>query len=154
MCTGSYDEHARLWDTRNISRPMSTAQVRSCHDQLATRYAQMQSLVLKLEASPQTRCACEQVGTGGGTWRVKWHPTQPHLLAAACMHAGFVVLRADPTLGSLQVHEHYAHQRSLGYGVDWSRAHLPAGGLVASCSFYDRLLHLWTPACLARPEWS
>lgn len=95
--------------------------------------------------------ACGQVSAGGGTWRVKWHPTQPHLLAAACMHAGFVVLRADPTLGSLQVQEHYAHQRSLGYGVDWSRAHLPAGGLVASCSFYDRLLHLWTPACLARP---
>ena len=94
---------------------------------------------------------CEQVCTGGGVWRVKWHPTQPQLLAAACMHAGFMVLRADSALGSLQVHEHYAHQRSLGYGVDWSRAHLPAGSLVASCSFYDRLLHLWTPACLARP---
>ena len=89
------------------------------------------------------------MSAGGGVWRVKWHPKQPHLLAAACMHAGFVVLRADPALGSLQVQEHYAHQRSLGYGIDWSRAHLPAGGLAASCSFYDRLLHLWTPACLA-----
>jgi len=29
VCTGSYDERARLWDTRNLNRPMLTAEVRS-----------------------------------------------------------------------------------------------------------------------------
>ena len=29
VCTGSYDERARLWDTRNLNRPVLTAEVRS-----------------------------------------------------------------------------------------------------------------------------
>ncbi|KAK9809915.1 hypothetical protein WJX72_001707 [[Myrmecia] bisecta] len=113
LCTGSYDEHVRLWDTRMASKPIQIAQV------------------------------C----TGGGVWRLKWHPQDPTLLLAACMHNGFAVLQASVGGESLRVAEEYNDQKTLGYGADW--CHMSCKGdasLVATCSFYDRLLHLWTPS--------
>eukprot|EP00899_Mesostigma_viride_P007748 jgi/Mesvir1/16975/Mv15821-RA.1 len=138
LATGSYDESMRIWDTRNTSAPVCTA----------------------------------QAGTGGGVWRIKWHPRDPSLLLAACMHAGFSVLELSPE-GTLQVREHYAGHKSLGYGADWyyrgvagrsqgwvgggieggmraghggALCHVCLEDVVATCSFYDRSLQLWSPA--------
>lgn len=94
-----------------------------------------------------------QVNTGGGVWRAKWHPTDPRLLLAACMYNGFAVLRADGAARELAIEVTYEHDKgSLSYGADWWRggsAAPPAGGstaggLAATCSFYDRKLHLWS----------
>ena len=85
-----------------------------------------------------------QVDTGGGVWRAKWHPTDPHLLLAACMYSGFAVLRADGAAGEVCILEAYTHEPdSLSYGADWCRA-AGGGSLAATCSFYDRQLHLWS----------
>lgn len=78
-----------------------------------------------------------QVGLGGGVWRVKWHPEKAEVALIACMQNGFamVALGDSPTVYS------YPHQKVLGYGADW----VCSGGnwLAATCSFYDKSLHLW-----------
>ena len=54
------------------------------------------------------------------------------------MHA--VLSGAD---NGLAVAYEYEHQRTLAYGADW--CHEPELPIVATASFYDRLLHIWKP---------
>ncbi len=131
LATGSYDERVLLWDTREATRPLAVT------------------------------AACAT--TGGGNWRLRWHPTRPRLLLAACMYNGCAVLEATDAFDGLSVVEAYGGHGSIAYGADWFR--LPAGGhgdgshrggdgmttprdVVATCSFYDRLLHVWSPCRL------
>ncbi|KAF9217142.1 Diphthine methyltransferase [Podila verticillata] len=85
--------------------------------------------------------------TGGGVWRLKWHPTQKDVLLAGCMFNGFHVIKYDDAWSGSMISSFMEH-KSLAYGCDWSyetrkdSMDLP---LVGSCSFYDHLLHLWQP---------
>jgi len=122
IAVGSYDNKVRLFDTR---RPLK---------------------------------ALTDVDVGGGAWRVKWHPCaeRKHDLLVACMHDGFKVVRFHPkgdgsNEGLLtdavghEIRKRFDQHESLAYGVDWSFEH--HGGddsLIASCSFYDCMLHLWS----------
>ncbi|KAG9291872.1 hypothetical protein G9A89_012157 [Geosiphon pyriformis] len=117
MATGSYDEHILIWDTRFMKQPLADHQV------------------------------------GGGVWRLKWHPTQPHLLLAGCMYNGAHLLNInahndrfkDGPLSLTRICSFMEHQ-SIVYGVDWSYSqdHIDRGKpLIASCSFYDHVVHLW-----------
>jgi len=99
-----------------------------------------------------------QADTGGGAWRVRWHPSpnRSHDLLVAAMHAGFKVLRF-PNIGtheatwdcfgeSWEVLKTFDRHQSLAYGVDWSQdkeAGEHKQTLIASASFYDHALHLW-----------
>ncbi|KAJ7169893.1 WD40-repeat-containing domain protein [Mycena filopes] len=89
-----------------------------------------------------------QVDVGGGAWRVKWHPSpsRENDLLVACMHDGFKVVRFAQTGESLangEVIQRFDVHTSLAYGADWSFAS-ETNTLIASCSFYDHSLHMWT----------
>jgi len=120
LVTGSYDETIRVYDTRQMRRPIAQASV------------------------------------GGGVWRLKWSPTRKNILAAACMHAGFAVLKYDHDSGSFaETLPFVGEHKSLGYGIDWQ---FPESGLpavaedgeigdaetISSASFYDHLMQFWS----------
>ncbi|GFY64378.1 diphthine methyltransferase [Trichonephila inaurata madagascariensis] len=123
LVTGSYDETVYLWDVRSMKTPLS------------------------------------EISLNGGIWRLKWHPYNPTHLLSASMHNGFHVLSIENC--NLKLEAHYDKHESLAYGVDWSfqsnqdknqkilksqEMHLLKGNvssLIASCSFYDKLMHIW-----------
>ncbi|KAJ8753489.1 hypothetical protein K2173_022730 [Erythroxylum novogranatense] len=85
---------------------------------------------------------------GGGVWRIKYHPYEPGFVLAACMHNGFAIVRIKQQ--ECELVESYTKHGSLAYGADWQRAKLlngdkQKGPVVATCSFYDRLLRIWMP---------
>ncbi|PWY99054.1 hypothetical protein BCV70DRAFT_218023 [Testicularia cyperi] len=103
-----------------------------------------------------------ETDTGGGIWRVKWHPTDPATLLVGCMHDGFKILRL-PALTALQPEDggtkelrgqemdlvtRFDQHHSLAYGCDWDRGTYDTvdqdnARLVYSCSFYDASMHVW-----------
>ena len=90
----------------------------------------------------------KELSVGGGVWRLKWCPSKPHLLAAACMHNGFHIIHADlKTAEPLRAVASYSEHKSLAYGVDWCQLETAAEGenqlTLASCSFYDHSLQIW-----------
>ncbi|KAK0233086.1 WD40-repeat-containing domain protein [Armillaria fumosa] len=120
IAVGSYDNLVRLFDIRKPSIPIS------------------------------------QIDVGGGAWRVKWHPssTRKNDLLVACMHDGFKIVSFDHLLSDDSLHantgngkivKRFDEHESLAYGVDWSYATSEGDQTaIASCSFYDHLLHAWS----------
>ncbi|KAM7461257.1 hypothetical protein LguiA_029378 [Lonicera macranthoides] len=85
---------------------------------------------------------------GGGVWRIKYHPSVVDIVVAACMHNGFSIVKVNGD--KPEVVETYNKHESLAYGVDWQGVSLCKDGkrkssVVATCSFYDRLLRVWMP---------
>lgn len=114
--TGNYDEVARLWDQRKPSAPL------------------------------------KELHLGGGIWRLKWHPFLPNVLGSATMYAGFHILNIETQRIIYQYKGGRDDDRKekevlLGYGIDWfpcSESETRKKPMLASCSFYDHSLQLWT----------
>jgi diphthine methyl ester acylhydrolase len=95
------------------------------------------------------RAEVASVGTGGGVWRLKWHPHDPTSLLSASMRGGFHVLsfdveRTQSEQGVLRIEHSYTEPHDvlkLAYGVDWCAAE--GSRSVGCCSFYDRLFSIW-----------
>ena len=81
----------------------------------------------------------------GGVWRLKWSPKDENLLLAACMHNGVTILDCSTSQSSSPTPIiKYSNHKSLAYGADWSHADFLDRALVATCSFYDHKLCVWT----------
>lgn len=87
----------------------------------------------------------------GTLWRLKWNPHNYDFLLAGCMLDGVHIVEAGD---HLDIVENYYEHKDLSYGVDWSylkenELEKFGGGkyLIASCSFYDHLLCVWTANC-------
>jgi diphthamide biosynthesis protein 7 len=95
------------------------------------------------------RTPLTEVETGGGIWRIKWHPTRKDTLLSASMHAGAFVINmngglidgSDETL-KCTITDEFLDHKSMAYGGDWQYG--TDQDLIATCSFYDHILHLWT----------
>ncbi|XP_071722796.1 uncharacterized protein [Rutidosis leptorrhynchoides] len=79
---------------------------------------------------------------GGGVWRIKYHPHVQGSVLAACMHNGFAIVKIGDK--EAQVVETYSKHDSLAYGADWQKGERNTS-VIATCSFYDKLLRIWMP---------
>ncbi len=89
----------------------------------------------------------KEADLGGGIWRIKWNNEQSDLLATACMHNGFQLVQCHMTTASdPEVLCSYKEHKSLAYGIDWAPSYSDDDNDVtlASCSFYDHSMHIWT----------
>jgi diphthamide biosynthesis protein 7 len=125
LLTGSFDEYLRQWDKRQMNNPL------------------------------------KEIKLGGGVWKIKPHPLNHDLLLCACMQNGFVIV----DLKTLTILCNYKQHGSLAYGCDWqsndsinrltelmddcmneettSDNKILSESLIASCSFYDKTVHVW-----------
>ena len=85
--------------------------------------------------------------TGGGVWRLKWHPSQSNLLLGACMHNGMHVFELNSETSFLTCVCDFMNHDSMSYGADWivsKEMAIPRENeKIVSCSFYDKAIHLW-----------
>lgn len=92
---------------------------------------------------------------GGGVWKIRWEPEKARYMLVAAMHNGFHIVdshlpladqgSATPNVQDPEIVASYKEHSSLAYGCDWSRQKCSSGRkTIASCSFYDHALHLWT----------
>eukprot|EP00118_Oscarella_pearsei_P020230 m.218674 g.218674 ORF g.218674 m.218674 type:complete len:363 (+) comp39903_c0_seq1:196-1284(+) len=150
--SGSDDCTLKLWDIRDLSRPqrrqvlkehsMGVCSIRSNHLRahcLAT--GSYDEMVLVWDTRHMVR-PTTKTETGGGVWRLKWHPRKESSLLSACMHNGFHIIECSTGKSSVCVS--YKEHKSLAYGADWSHMEWCGNDLIATCSFYDHQLRVWS----------
>ncbi|KAK9318222.1 WD40-repeat-containing domain protein [Lipomyces starkeyi] len=83
-----------------------------------------------------------ELSLGGGVWRLIDHPkVAEKLVLSCCMHGGARVINTSDELSDASVVGNISEgHESMLYGGDWSSD----GGYIATCSFYDKKLNLWS----------
>jgi diphthamide biosynthesis protein 7 len=79
--------------------------------------------------------------TGGGVWRLKWHPIDHSRLLAACMYNGFHIFNVNMANYEVTHEQSFMEHASIAYGADWHGYK----DLIGTCSFYDHMFCIWSP---------
>lgn len=91
-----------------------------------------------------TRSVVSRQELGGGVWRLLPNPQNHDTVLSCCMYNGAYILDASAATEeepSSIVKYYKSGHDSMVYGGDWS----PNGDYVATCSFYDKQLRIWSP---------
>jgi diphthamide biosynthesis protein 7 len=88
----------------------------------------------------QMKQPVRSISTGGGVWRLKWHPKDSSLLLAACMYNHFHIFDFSSDSLILEHRLEYKKHDSIAYGADWSYEN---DHLIGTASFYDHYFTLW-----------
>lgn len=168
LWSGADDGLLKAWDTRASARaPAWTNRAHEAGVCAIEQHPTQRHLVasgsydqlLRVWDQRNMAAPLAAVDTGGGVWRIRWHPTLPATAVAACMYAGAAVYSLSPPppddaatpwlpAAAAVTHMQCSHS-SIVYGAAW----LPGLGAsptvpIASCSFYDHALHLWRAPAL------
>ena len=92
-----------------------------------------------------------ETSLGGGVWKIKWEPGSSRHILAAAMHNGFHIVDCGTSESQTEprIVTSYMEHTSLAYGCDWNRDQRASVKTIASCSFYDHSLHVWSWDSLA-----
>jgi diphthamide biosynthesis protein 7 len=90
----------------------------------------------------------EKVNLGGGVWRFVPNPRScDNRLLTCCMYDGARIIGAKNDTEPIVERFYKDQHKSMVYGCDWS----PEGSKVATCSFYDCVVHVWSPDQMVDP---
>jgi len=161
--SGGDDCLLKLWDVRqgfckptsvskHFSMGVCSIQSMWCNSNLFSAGSYDENVVI-WDKRNMRRCISE-TKTGGGVWRIKWHPLIKDVLLTACMHNGFHIYKYDDSFTSANEVCVFDQQAQLAYGADWclqrgnpskdlTTQNILDQSYIATCSFYDHSMKVW-----------
>ncbi|RKP11273.1 WD40-repeat-containing domain protein [Piptocephalis cylindrospora] len=139
LVTGSYDEYVRLWDKRSMRRPIQEVSVEGGVWRLKWHPHQSNLLLAACMYG-----GCRVLSLDGKFMCVQCMGKRSLTLVYLLPN-----LLEQATPSSLEVIRTFEEHESMAYGIDWCLG-VPSkslggenGDVIASCSFYDHILHVW-----------
>ncbi|KNC47132.1 WD repeat protein 85 [Thecamonas trahens ATCC 50062] len=150
--SGGDDALFKAWDTRMGGYAVGATKVHgagvtSIRPSLTSEYMLATGSYdenLRMFDTRKLKVPVSEIALGGGVWMLRWHPTNPSLMAAACMYGGFAVIHSGDefttlTAATLSTSPAPGDDADpLAYGIDWV-----GDGRLMACSFYDARAYVY-----------
>jgi len=148
--SGADDGILKLWDLRTRTCVLSnrrTHQAGVCsmefspHQEFQFATGSYDSCIRIWDQRNIKQPVKEELDTGGGVWRVRWHPDEQDVLLAACMRSGFQIVSGGEVSFCYNNGFESGLWESLGYGSAWVCRKGTCS--IATASFYDKTFRLF-----------